>query len=286
MKKKCLVSIVILSWNDKNDLQNCVESITQDKSNDDFQLIIVDNESNQEVKDYLVRFQTDFQGDLEVVWNNQNLGYAKGNNIAKAYIKGKYVLFLNQDIVVKKGAIEKLVRFLEDDKRNIYGAVAPQLLYPDGKVQESVRYLPTPASMWKNYRQLKWDDSKSFDHTKSQDCEQPMASAIMIRTDLFQKIGGFDENEAYWLFFNDVDLSKKIAEQGKKTYFLAEAQMFHYHGASTKKLFRPKKTYLWHRGMFRYFNKWYTKNQFLPKTVLRVLVGISFMAFLFKDLRR
>ena len=278
------VSIVILAWNNRSDVEQCVNSIfagTQCL----YQLIVVDNGSTDDTPKYLEELQKNWKGEntLTVILNESNLGYAAGNNVALDSLEGKYTLFLNQDIVVQDNAIDQLVSWME--AHQVYGAIAPQLRYPDGRIQPSCRKLPTPGKMVKNYLKFSWDDSQQFDHTQSQDCEQPMASAIMLPTELIKEIGGFDVHPDYWLFFNDVDLSKQVFERGYKTYFLAEAVMEHHHGASTKKLVNTKRLTYWHKGMIRYFDKWYVSGP-LGRLLLYMGAVISFCALWVREVLR
>ncbi len=279
-----IVSIVILAWNNREDLENCVNSVIE-KTKIKYQLIIIDNNSQDSTIEYLFDLEKNWNNKniIKVIYNKENSGYARGNNLAIPYIEGKYVLFLNQDIVITEQSIDKMVSFLEENLD--YNAIAPQLRYPDNRIQMSCRLLPTPKSMIGNYLKLSWDDSKNFDHTKNQECEQPMASAIMLNTKVFKEIGGFDDHKDYWLFFNDVDLSKKLQVRNHKTYFLANIFMYHHHGASTKKLFNLKKQIYWHKGMIRYFRKWYCHN-FLTIFLLYFLSGISFIGLGLKDFVR
>ncbi|MEY3470812.1 MAG: hypothetical protein RLZZ223_162, partial [Candidatus Parcubacteria bacterium] len=240
------LSIVILAWNNCQDLQNCVESIF-DTYPSYHQLIIVDNGSTDGTPEYISNLESQLEKNkvlLTIIRNKSNLGYAAGNNIALEYIQGEYTLWLNQDIVVSPDSIQNLVQYL--DKNNEYVMIAPQLQYPDGRIQKSCRQLPTLMHMMKSILKFKWDDD--FDYTQSQECEQPMASAIMIRSNIIRELGGFDANPDYWLFFNDVDLSKNLQSRNYKTYYLAEARMYHCHGASTKKLWNIKKRLYWQRG--------------------------------------
>lgn len=275
------VSIVILAWNNVSDLRQCIESVVRGTFIS-YQLIVVDNDSTDGTREYLNQLQQDWnsENELTVVLNPTNGGYAAGNNTALPYLKGKYSLFLNQDIVVEEFSVDRLVEWIED--HTDYGVIAPQLRYPDGQIQPSCRVLPTPSKMIRNYLKGSWNDEATFDHSKSQDCEQPMASAILFPTDFIQEIGGFDDHPDFWLFFNDVDLSKRVAEAGRKSYFLADSVMIHHHGASTKKLFRIKKLQYWHRGMKRYFLKWYC-HTWWQKIPLYVGVGISFVGLMVRD---
>jgi GT2 family glycosyltransferase len=280
-KLKPKLSIVILAWNNKKDLQNCVNSIIETYS-EYFQLIIVDNASRDKTLEYLEELNRNWDKNkarLDIIKNHSNLGYAAGNNIALDLIEGEYTLWLNQDIIVQDNSIIKLTQYL--DQNSNYAMVAPQLQYPDGSIQKSCRKLPTLGHIFNSILKWKWDDK--FDYTQSQDCEQPMASSIMIRSQIMKEIGGFDASPDYWLFFNDVDLSKKLQVKNYKTYYLSEAQMYHNHGASTKKLWNIQKRIYWQRGFNRYFIKWHYKN-LIGKIILYIFSSVLFMLLIIRDI--
>lgn len=274
------LSIVILAWNNQKDLQNCIESIIQTYQ-EYYQLIIVDNASTDTTSEYLVKLEQNWEqknSKLKIIKNNKNLGYAAGNNVALDYIEGEYTLWLNQDIVVQKQSIQKLAQYLDNHLE--YGMLAPQLQYPDGQIQKSCRQLPTLVHILNSIFKLKWDDN--FDYTQSQECEQPMASAIMIRSSVMQELGGFDAHPDYWLFFNDVDLSKNLQSRDYKTYYLAEAKMYHNHGASTRKLWNIKKRLYWQKGFNRYFIKWYYKS-ILGRGLVYIVSSFIFILLILRD---
>ncbi len=283
-----LVSIVVLSWRNPEDLKRCVSSIIESEISVPFELIVVDNGSGRETHDYLDRlYDTHYEFmDLKIIRNAYNMGFAAGNNQAISRIEGNYTLFLNNDIIVTPGAVETLATILEEDTQSQYGTVAPQLRYFDGTVQKTCRRLPTPKLMTRYYLRGNWDDSHVYDHTQSGEREQAMAAALMIRTDLLKEIGGFSEAPGMWLFFNDVDLSKKVQEAGYTGYFTAETFMYHGHGHSTKQVMKVKKVWLWHRGLFAYFDTWYVHNIF-QKAGLFVFVAVSFAGLALREqLRR
>jgi GT2 family glycosyltransferase len=274
------LSIVILAWNNQKDLQSCIESI-QETYREYYQLIVVDNASTDNTPQYLVNLQQNWdkkQSKLSIISNNSNLGYAAGNNTALESIEGKYTLWLNQDIIVQEDSIQNLVNFL--DKNDEYTMLAPQLQYLDGTIQKSCRQLPTLWHIFNSIFQFKWDDD--FDCTQSQECEQPMASAIMIKSSVMQELGGFDAHSDYWLFFNDVDLSKNLQSRNYKTYYLLEAKMYHHHGASTQKLWNIKKRLYWQKGFNRYFIKWHYKH-WTGKLFVYLFSNILFISLVVRD---
>jgi GT2 family glycosyltransferase len=245
-----------------------------------YQLIVVDNASTDGTKDYLQELQQNWKSDniLTLVHNTANLGYAAGNNQAIPRLQGTYTLFLNQDIILTNRAVDYLVEWFETHPR--YGAVAPLLRYPDGTIQASCRRLPTLKSVITATLQGKWEDV--FDYEVSQDCEQPMASAIMLPTKVVADIGGFDDHPDFWLFFNDVDLSKQLKEKGYRTHFLVDSVMIHHHGSSTNTLLNIKKRQYWHKGFKRYFFKWHGKTVF-SKIRIVLVADILFALLLLRD---
>jgi GT2 family glycosyltransferase len=275
------LSIVILAWNNQKDLQACIESI-RNTYQEYYQLIVVNNGSTDNTAKYLVDLQQNWDDKkalLTIITNKGNLGYAAGNNKALKHIQGEYTLWLNQDIVAQSDSIQNLIQYLDNHPE--YSMVAPQLQYPNGSIQKSCRQLPTLSHIFNSILKWKWDDN--FDYTQSQECEQPMASAIMIRSSTMKEIGGFDDNSAYWLFFNDVDLSKNLQSRNYKTYYVAQAHMYHYHGASTKKLWNIKKRLYWQKGFNRYYTKWYY-TEWYQRIMFSIFSWILFGGLIIRDL--
>jgi GT2 family glycosyltransferase len=274
------LSIVILAWNNQKDLQACIESI-RNTYQEYYQLIVVNNGSIDNTAEYLVDLQQNWDDKkalLTIITNKDNLGYAAGNNQALKHIQGEYTLWLNQDIVAQSDSIQNLIQYLDNHPE--YTMVAPQLQYPNGSIQKSCRQLPTLSHIFNSILKWKWDDN--FDYTQSQECEQPMASAIMIRSSIMKEIGGFDDNSAYWLFFNDVDLSKNLQSRNYKTYYVAQAHMYHYHGASTKKLWNIKKRLYWQKGFNRYYTKWHY-TEWYQRIMFSIFSWILFEGLLVRD---
>ena len=271
-----LLSIIILTWNGEEEISKLIQSFRDFPPQISCQLIFVDNGSKDTTVSQIIDIAKK-PGPYQVttLFHSDNLGYTQGNNSALPYIKGKYTLFLNQDIVIQSGTLDALVEILEKDAEEYYGAVAPQLRYPDGIIQHSVRSLPTPKTMLGHYIQGKWQDN--FDYNHNQDCEQPMAAAFMIRTHLLQDIQGFDPDPHMWLFFNDVDLCHTILHYGYHIYFVASHFLVHGHGKSTQKIPSTQKLGLWHKGMIYYFKKWYI-TRIDQQFFLYLGVAISFLA--------
>jgi len=192
----------------------------------------------------------------------ENTGYAAGNNLALREATGRYHLLLNPDIVIEPGAVATLAGFL--DERPAAAAVAPRLRHQDGSVQLSCRSFPNPdvilyealglsrlfpkSKRFGKYRMSWWD------YDESRPVDQPMASALMIRQEALAQVGTFDES--FPIFFNDVDLCRRLWDAGWEVWFTTEAEMIHEGGASTRQV-RRRMIRESHRSMVNYYRKHY-----------------------------
>ncbi len=249
------LSIVVLSWNTKGLLRACLNSLKPLRDELDLEVIVVDNASDDGSADMVAaRFPW-----ITLVRNERNDGYAIGNNLGASRATGRYLLLLNSDTAVGPGVLTFLVDFLEQHPQ--HGACAPRLVCEDGTIQRSCKTFP---DLWTAVFYDTWFDKKfpgnktipkymmaGFDHTTSRDVDQPPGAAFLIRKDLWDELGGFDPE--LWLFFNDVDLCKRLHEAGWKVAYIAEVAILHHEGKSTSQ--RPDFGELWHRNRLSYYRK-------------------------------
>jgi hypothetical protein len=246
------LSIVVVTWNSAADIEACIDSIN---FGSEFEVIVVDNASGDATRDKLNRYHH-----LKLVPNAHNYGYARANNQGIRLAGGEYVLLLNPDTRVELGALDTLAGYL--DAHPAAGAVAPRLVSLGGTTQFSIRSFPTATSILWELTGLarlfpqsrvfgRWK-MKYFDYDRPAEVEQPMASCLMIRRAVLELLGGMDEQ--FPIFFNDVDLSKRMADAGWKTAYLPDARVVHRHGGSTKQV-RTKMIRESHRSTFRYLRK-------------------------------
>ncbi len=246
------LSIVVVAWNSAADIEACIDSIN---FGSEFEVIVVDNASGDATRDKLSQYHP-----LKLVANNSNSGYARANNQGLRLATGEYVLLLNPDTRIELGVLDLLAQYLNANPR--VGAVAPRLISPDGTTQFSIRSFPTAASIFWELTGLARLFPKSrvfghwkmryFDYDRPAEVEQPMASCLMIRRPVLELLGGMDEQ--FPMYFNDVDLSKRMADAGWKTAYLPDARVVHRHGASTKQV-RAKMIRESHRSTFHYLRK-------------------------------
>jgi GT2 family glycosyltransferase len=246
------LSIVIVTWNSARDIEACIDSINYGS---EFELIVVDNASTDSTLDLLSQ-----RHHLKLIANKTNAGYAHANNQGIAAATGEYVLLLNPDARTDLGALDKLSGVL--DTHPDAGAAAPRLVNPDGTTQYSIRTFPTAASaLWETTGLARlfphsrvfgrWK-MRYFDYGRDAPVEQPMASCLMIRRAALEQLKGMDER--FPIYFNDVDLSKRMAEAGWKTFYVADAGAVHECGGSTLQV-RTRMIRESHRSLFRYLAK-------------------------------
>jgi len=245
MKKKPNLSIIILNYNTKGLLKDCLISLEKVKSEASFEVIVADNGSADGSCEMLKK---DF-GWVKLVENNANIGFAAGNNRAKDYCKGENVLFLNTDTIVHKGTLKKCLEYLHKNKK--VGALTCKLDLLDGGVDKDARRsFPTP---WVSLTHLVLGLDKIFpksplfakywygyipeDETHEVDAIQ--GAFFLVRKKILNKVGWFDED--YFLDGEDIDLCWKIGEAGWKIIYYPEVSIIHLKGATKGKNKKVKK---------------------------------------------
>lgn len=231
------LSIIILTWNTAGITKKCVDTIKKYLKGICYQIIVADNGSTDNTAALLGK-----RSDITYFNTGANLGFARGNNAALKHAKGKYLLFLNSDMEILDSSITKMLKFFIKNKD--IGAIGPAFLNPDLTPQGSVFPPQTISNAFKEF----WMGKKSYSkYVPSTDIPLPVWSvsggAILIRKELFQKIGGWDEK--YFFFFEDLELCRQIWARSFKVYFYPLARVLHRHGASGKSL-APSPTQ-WHR---------------------------------------
>lgn len=233
-----MLSVLIVNWNTRELLRACLASLEAHLSGREHEVIVVDCASNDNSAAMVAReFPAVFLLAL-----TENVGFARGNNLAFIQAKGEWIWLLNPDTEVFEGAAETLISFLEKNPR--VGGVASALVDArDGSFQKSCRTFPTPAALWCEASGLARFFPRSkrfgfykmgwFSHRTLRRVEQPMASSFLLRREAIHSIGSlFDER--FPIFFNDVDLCWRLAEGGWEVWYQPAAKVKHWGGAATK----------------------------------------------------
>ena len=231
------ISICIVNWNVCALLDSCLKSIYLNPPKASFEIIVVDNASND---DSVAMVESKYPL-VHLIVNKDNQGFSKGNNSAIKHSLGKYVLLLNPDTEVEHGAIDILFDYLES---NVQAAVAaPKLLNYDRSLQRSILGFPTLQAMimrqlfveqiWPGNPFTKRYLASGHDYDVAGEVDQPMGACLMIRRSAVEKAGYFDESS--FMFFDEVDLCYRIKRSGAKIVYLPASQIVHHGGSSVRK---------------------------------------------------
>lgn len=235
------LSIIIVNYNTAEITKNCLLSLMEVEDEIDFEVIIVDNNSTdnsvEEIKQTIIH-----NTKYKILVNKVNLGFAKGNNAAANYAKGKYILFLNSDTVVFKNTLKEAVEYLENNKD--IGALTCKTVLPNGKLDlDARRSFPTPWVALTHFSYLDrifpsskifakyWYGHISEDVTHEVDVLQ--GAFFLSRREVLDQVGWFSED--YFLDGEDIDLSWKIKDQGYKIIYYPKVSILHIKKASKKK---------------------------------------------------
>lgn len=233
------LSIVIVNWNTKDYLRNCLKSIYENTKGIAFEVIVVDNASS----DGSAEMVRDAFDGVILIENKQNIGFGAANNVGIKKSRGKYILILNPDTIIFPDSLQKLVTFLERNSKA--GAVGPKILNPDNSIQfECARDFPTPLTEFFVLSTLYKRFPKStifgkylmsyWDHNDEREVNLLSGSCALIRKEVFEEVGLFDEN--FFMYTEETDLFYRIKRHGWKVYFLPSAQIIHLWGKSTEQL--------------------------------------------------
>lgn len=230
------LSIVIVSYNVKNLLKKTIESVYDTYNSRDLQIIVVENGSTDGSLEMLKK---DFPN-VDLVVSKSNLGFSRGNNLARKITRGKVILFLNPDTVIKNSTIKKCLEVLEE--RQDVGAVGCKVMLPDGRLDYSChRGLPTPWNTfcyWSGLSKV-FPGVKTFSGYKatylntneshSIDCIS--GTFLMIKKEILDKINWWDED--YFWNGDDIELCYQIQKAGYKIWYESSVEIVHYKGSSS-----------------------------------------------------
>jgi len=206
------------------------------------QLFLVDNSPSDELKNIVAMYPNN---EIHYIFNNANMGYGKAHNIAirKSIEQGQpYHIILNPDIIIEKGALEKLTDYMEQHPE--VGNIMPKIIYPDGELQYLCKLLPSPIDLiFRRFIPVKkWKDAinkryelHSFGYDKIMNVPNLSGCFMFLRTEVLKQVGLFDEN--IFMYLEDIDLNRRIHSKYQTIYY-PEARVIHEH---QKESYKSKK---------------------------------------------
>ena len=222
------LSVAIVNYKTLPLTMELLESLS--KGNQNMEIVILDNASQDNIE---VEIKKKFP-QVKFVSSLINLGFSGGYNLAMDYCRGKYLLMLNSDIVVRKGSLEKLLKSEEEYGGNI--VVSGKLILPDETTQKSAYHLPTALGAIREYFLGEKDAFFSYlpDQNKPSDIEGVVMACFLLPQMVRNEIGRLDEGTKF--YFEDIDYCRRLKQANIPIYYVPEAVFDHHHGASARML--------------------------------------------------
>ncbi len=218
------LSIITVTYNNEKTIGDYLTSVFKALPKDS-EVIIVDSGSTDKTAEILGRDER-----VNLVRFEENVGYGKGNNEGVKKAQGEFLFFLNPDTKVLGNSINRLLELAEGNPE--YGIVAPKLIERNGGVQPSARKLPTIIGAVKGLLLGQKDEYEAYaPQVKGPtEVEAVLGAALLMKKELFEKVGGFDRR--YFMYFEDLDLCRKVRRLGLRVVYDPEAEFIHKVGSS------------------------------------------------------
>jgi len=231
------VSIIIVNYNVKEFLIQCIDSINQTDYLGKTEIIIIDNHSFDGSQKILKK---QFPH-IKIIENQENFGFGKAVNQGVELASGEYLFILNPDTIIQEDTINVLVNYLMNHPQ--VGMVGPKIINSDGKLQPACKRsfptlkvaLPKLLGMSKLFPNSTWAGKYNLTYLhpdKIHSVDAVSGSCMLMRTNLFRKLDGFDEE--YFMYGEDIDLCYRLKQRGNEIHYNPKTQILHYQGESVK----------------------------------------------------
>lgn len=225
---KVKLSIIIVNYNGKKFIKDCIDSINKNLHFLSYEIIILDNDSKDDSCNYI---KENFP-EVRLIESKINHGFGKGNNEAVKFANGKYLLLLNNDTILLDN-LDSIFDLLE--KENEIGVVGINMLNGNKKYLNAAGVFPNFKTMFQFKKLYNLNnDFKTGNFSKNRyEVDWLCGSFLFLKKDTYVKIGGFDED--YFMYVEDVDFCKKIADLGLKRIFISNLSYIHFVGFNSNK---------------------------------------------------
>ena len=255
------VSVIIVNWNAGKYLEETINSLREKTNDISYEIILVDNNSNKDEESYLYLENLVKFDNVTLIKSNENLGFAKANNVGMSLAKGRNFLILNPDVVMHNNVIKVLSDYLDNNAD--VGMVGPKVLNMDGSFQQPcLRGKPYPKDtlfhligLAKAFPRMEFFNGYALwhlDRTKINECGALSGCCMMLKKSLYEEIGGMDEQ--FFMYQEETDWGLRTAKAGYKTVYNPNAEITHYQGVTTKKI-KVKSIWIFTQSMMKFFKK-------------------------------
>ncbi len=253
------VSVVIVSYNARYYLEQCLYSVEKALERTEGEIIVVDNDSPEKPIDFI----RDKFPNVHFIESKENLGFAKANNLGVEKAKGEYVLILNPDTLIPENLFERILNFAQEID-DVMGAMGVRLIDANGNFHpESKRNIPTLQNTFGKLFGTLINKKNSKGYYKTEVGELDIAPAeilvgafMFLRKSVYEKVGGFDPR--YFMYGEDIDLSYSLELNHYTNFYFGDISVIHYKGESTRK--DKKYLKIFFGAMELFIQKYYRKN--------------------------
>lgn len=304
------ISVIIVNWKVRPLLEKCLNSILTHQEGVNLEIFVVDNDSCDGSPEMVMLEYPQ----VKMIALPSNHGFAKANNLALKQAQGRFLFLLNPDTEITAGFFPATLSYLEQHPE--VGLLGPKILNPDGSLQYSVRRLPDFLSQvltllklqniiidekplnrylakkflplvlkvrayFSHNKIMPYYLAEDFDYHKTQPVEQLMGSAMFLRREVLEKIGGLDEK--FFIWFEEVDYCQRARQAGFQIIYLAEAKIVHYGGESFNKKRVLSRQLIFDRSLLYYFFKhkpfwqWLLLILIMPLNILLTVIYALFL---------
>lgn len=265
------ISIIIVNWNTKDLLRDCLDSIYKTVDPLTHEIIVVDNASS----DGSMAMLAAEYPQVKIIANKENRGFGAANNQGFAVMQGRYALLINTDAVLTAGAVQKLWAFAEANHQA--AIVCGQLLNADGSKQNSIAAFPTLLTLAVNTSLLEYlfphrYPSKRYEHAGPLEVDSAIGACMLIRKKALDEVSFFDDR--YFFFFEETDMAYAMKCAGWRIYQVPDALIYHLQGQSIGHNARSRIEF--YRSRYQFLRKWHSPAYFYLAKILiflRLLVN-------------
>jgi|WetSurMetagenome_2_1015567.scaffolds.fasta_scaffold17361_2 GT2 family glycosyltransferase len=263
-------SIIIVNYKQENLLKNCISSIYNTFKSSTFEVIIINNSPENKLASFNLP-------NIKII-ETKNYGYANANNIGVKNASGKYLFFLNADTIIKN---DFLSDFEKEFSEKEFGAVGLELCYTDGGFQPScylennflneIKNKKLEIIFKKKNAVKKSEIEKKYSTIRKVDWVS--GAGMIVKKDIFKKIGGFDER--FFLFYEDADICKRLKNEGFCIYYFPFSKIIHLKGENVNAEFNNITYYFSKKSQLLYYK---LHNSFIQNLLIRTYLIVKFSA--------
>jgi N-acetylglucosaminyl-diphospho-decaprenol L-rhamnosyltransferase len=273
------VTVAIVSWNTRELLGQCLESLREDAQAGRAEVWVLDNASSDGSAELVA-------GDFpwaELIASGENLGFGAAVNVIAARTTTKWIAPANADIRLTPGALARLVAAGEEHPEA--AVIAPRLILPDGSTQHSVYPFPTipftlayaSGAIARSDRMARyWNIDRGFDPEHPREVSWAVGAFLLVRRRAWEAVGGFDERQ--WMYAEDLDLGWRLRRAGWSARYVPQARIHHAESASTTQAWGGARYARWHANTYA----WLLRRR--GATIARTVAGINVAGYLGRSL--